>query len=67
MTPAPGVIIVAVLSLGYLCSNDIFSLINYVGFATWVNKNTEKHNRERDYVATFGVNTRTPQFTCPRS
>jgi len=36
MTPAPGVIIVAVLSLGYLCSNDIFSLINYVGFATWI-------------------------------
>ena len=36
MTPAPGVIIVAVLSLAYLCSSDIFSLINYVGFATWI-------------------------------
>ena len=36
MTPAPGVLIVAVLSLGYLCSSDIFALINYVGFATWV-------------------------------
>ena len=36
MTPAPGVLIVALLSLGYLCSSDIFALINYVGFATWV-------------------------------
>ena len=27
----------AILSLGYLCSSDIFALINYVGFATWVN------------------------------
>ena len=36
MTPAPGVMIVALLSLGYLCSSDIFSLINYVGFATWI-------------------------------
>ena len=27
----------ALLSLGYLCSSDIFALINYVGFATWVN------------------------------
>ena len=36
MTPAPGVMIVAVLSLGYLCSSDIFALINYVGFATWI-------------------------------
>merc|ERR1712141_782016 len=36
MTPAPAVLIVAFLSLGYLCSSDIFALINYVGFATWV-------------------------------
>jgi len=36
MTPAPAVIISALLSLGYLCSSNIFSLINYVGFATWV-------------------------------
>ena len=36
MTPAPGVLIVAALSLAYLCSSDIFALINYVGFATWV-------------------------------
>jgi len=36
MTPAPGVLIVAVLSLGYLCSSDIFQLITYVGFATWI-------------------------------
>jgi len=36
MTPAPAVLIVALLSLCYLCSSNIFSLINYVGFATWV-------------------------------
>jgi len=36
MTPAPAVIVVALLSLVYLCSSDIFRLINYVGFATWV-------------------------------
>jgi len=36
MTPAPAVLISALLSLGYLCSSNIFSLINYVGFATWV-------------------------------
>merc|ERR1711936_291299 len=36
MTPAPAVIVSALLSLCYLCSSDIFSLINYVGFATWV-------------------------------
>jgi hypothetical protein len=29
----------ALLSLGYLCSSDIFALINYVGFATWVSYN----------------------------
>ena len=26
----------ALLSLFYLCSSNIFALINYVGFATWV-------------------------------
>jgi solute carrier family 7 L-type amino acid transporter-like protein len=36
MTPAPAVMISAFLSLGYLCSSNIFSLINYVGFATWL-------------------------------
>eukprot|EP00092_Neocalanus_flemingeri_P080114 GFUD01099901.1.p1 GENE.GFUD01099901.1~~GFUD01099901.1.p1 ORF type:complete len:501 (+),score=135.96 GFUD01099901.1:85-1587(+) len=36
MTPAPAVLVSAFLSLCYLCSSDIFSLINYVGFATWV-------------------------------
>ncbi|XP_023329398.1 Y+L amino acid transporter 2 [Eurytemora carolleeae] len=29
-------IIHALLSLVYLCSSDIYALINYVGFATWV-------------------------------
>jgi len=36
MTPAPAVLIVAFLSLVYLCSSDIFALINYTGFGTWV-------------------------------
>ena len=27
----------AFLSLVYLCSSDIYALINYTGFATWVN------------------------------
>ena len=30
----------AFLSLVYLTSSDIFALINYTGFATWVRKNT---------------------------
>jgi len=36
MTPAPAVIVVSLLSIGYLTSSDIFALINYTGFATWV-------------------------------
>merc|ERR1719468_441751 len=36
MTPAPAVLIVALLSLFYLSSSNIFALINYTGFATWV-------------------------------
>lgn len=36
MTPAPAVIFMALLSLLYLCSSDIYALINYVGFATWL-------------------------------
>jgi L-type amino acid transporter 8 len=36
MTPAPAVLVVAFLSLVYLCSSNIFALINYTGFATWV-------------------------------
>eukprot|EP00090_Calanus_glacialis_P037224 TRINITY_DN6387_c0_g1_i1.p1 TRINITY_DN6387_c0_g1~~TRINITY_DN6387_c0_g1_i1.p1 ORF type:complete len:497 (+),score=113.46 TRINITY_DN6387_c0_g1_i1:95-1585(+) len=35
-TPAPAVLIVAALSLVYLTSSNIFALINYTGFATWV-------------------------------
>ena len=38
-TPAPAVVVVALLSLVYLTSSNIFALINYTGFATWVNKN----------------------------
>ena len=30
----------ALLSLVYLCSSDIYKLINYVGFATWVTDRT---------------------------
>jgi len=36
MTPAPAVLVVAFLSIAYLMSSDIFMLINYTGFATWV-------------------------------
>lgn len=36
MTPSPAVMFVAILSLIYLCSSDIYALINYVGFATWL-------------------------------
>lgn len=36
LTPTPAVLIMAMLSLLYLFSSDIFALINYVGFATWV-------------------------------
>jgi len=36
MTPAPAVLAVALLSLVYLCSSNIFALINYVGFGTWL-------------------------------
>jgi len=35
-TPVPAVLIVALLSLVYLTSSNIFALINYTGFATWV-------------------------------
>lgn len=35
-TPAPAVLAVALLSLVYLTVSDIYALINYVGFATWV-------------------------------
>jgi len=36
MTPAPSVAVVAFMSCCYLCSSNIFSMINYVGFATWL-------------------------------
>lgn len=35
-TPTPAVLIMALLSMLYLTVSDIFALINYVGFATWV-------------------------------
>ncbi|XP_067618948.1 Y+L amino acid transporter 2 isoform X1 [Eurosta solidaginis] len=35
-TPAPAVLIVAFLSMLYLTVSDIYALINYVGFATWL-------------------------------
>ncbi|XP_042875488.1 large neutral amino acids transporter small subunit 1-like isoform X3 [Penaeus japonicus] len=36
MTPTPAVIVMAFLSLAYLGSSNIFALISYVGFATWL-------------------------------
>lgn len=35
-TPTPAVLVMALLSMLYLTVSDIFALINYVGFATWV-------------------------------
>ncbi|KAH7642158.1 Y+L amino acid transporter 2 isoform X2 [Dermatophagoides farinae] len=36
LTPTPAVIGMCLLSLIYLASKDIYALINYVGFATWL-------------------------------
>ncbi|KAF5291150.1 hypothetical protein FQA39_LY14392 [Lamprigera yunnana] len=36
LTPAPAVLAMALLSMLYLTVSDIFALINYVGFATWL-------------------------------
>jgi L-type amino acid transporter 8 len=36
LTPTPAVLIMAILSLFYLFASDIYALINYVGFATWL-------------------------------
>ncbi|CAG2115890.1 unnamed protein product, partial [Medioppia subpectinata] len=36
LTPTPAVIFMCILSLVYLASKDIYALINYVGFATWL-------------------------------
>ena len=36
MTPAPAVLFSAFLSFCYLCSSNIFALMDFVGFATWL-------------------------------
>uniref|UniRef100_A0A1B6E8G3 Amino acid permease/ SLC12A domain-containing protein n=1 Tax=Clastoptera arizonana TaxID=38151 RepID=A0A1B6E8G3_9HEMI len=36
LTPTPAVLCIAILSMLYLTVSDIFALINYVGFATWL-------------------------------
>lgn len=36
LTPLPAVLFMGLLSLLYLASSDIYALINYVGFATWL-------------------------------
>ncbi|XP_077287882.1 large neutral amino acids transporter small subunit 1 isoform X2 [Arctopsyche grandis] len=36
LTPTPAVLVMALLSMLYLTVSDIFALINYVGFATWL-------------------------------
>ncbi|XP_076631147.1 Y+L amino acid transporter 2 isoform X1 [Colletes latitarsis] len=36
VTPTPAVICMALLSMVYLCSSNIYALINYVGFAAWL-------------------------------
>lgn len=44
-TPTPAVLIMALLSMLYLTVSDIFALINYVGFATWVRFLHSTHSR----------------------
>lgn len=36
LTPVPAVLAMCLLSLFYLIPNNIYDLINYVGFATWL-------------------------------
>lgn len=36
LTPTPAILCMALLSLLYLTVSDIYALINYVGFATWL-------------------------------
>ncbi|XP_044755670.1 large neutral amino acids transporter small subunit 1 isoform X3 [Coccinella septempunctata] len=36
LTPAPSVLVMALLSMVYLTVSDIYALINYVGFSTWL-------------------------------
>lgn len=36
LTPAPSVLVMAMLSMLYLTVSDIYALINYVGFSTWL-------------------------------
>ncbi|KAK7872247.1 hypothetical protein R5R35_012103 [Gryllus longicercus] len=36
LTPTPAILFMALLSMLYLTVSDIFALINYVGFATWL-------------------------------
>ena len=36
MTPAPAVLFSAFLSFCYLCSSNIYALMDFVGFATWL-------------------------------
>ncbi|KAK9881739.1 hypothetical protein WA026_017261 [Henosepilachna vigintioctopunctata] len=36
LTPAPSVLVMALLSMLYLTVSDIYALINYVGFSTWL-------------------------------
>lgn len=45
-TPTPAVLAMAVLSMLYLTVSDIFALINYVGFATWVSESNESNRME---------------------
>ena len=48
LTPTPAILVIAMLSLFYLSSDNIFDLINYVGFATWVIQQFEWFHIEFD-------------------
>lgn len=52
-TPTPAVLAMAFLSMLYLTVSDIFALINYVGFATWVS--FEKEDLYYKHLLNIGV------------
>lgn len=50
-TPTPAVLAMALLSMLYLTVSDIFALINYVGFATWVSNLSELMDERNTFLA----------------
>ena len=55
VTPTPAVLVIAILSMFYLASDNIFALITYVGFATWVTRLTSLPLKMRTNVIRIGI------------